>query len=214
MISLLAPELAAYVDSHSAPESELLQALRRRTQAELVDPQMQVGRVEGALLRLLVRISGARRVIEVGTFSGYSTLCLAEGLPDAGQLVTCDIDPVATAVAREFFGQSPHGRKIDLRLGPALDTLATLAAEGRRFDLAFIDADKTNYIAYYEACLALVESGGLVLADNALWSGRVLAPTTDDDRAIARFNDHVHGDARVDHVLLSVRDGIMLARKR
>lgn len=214
MLSLIAPELAAYVDSHSAPESELLQALRRRTQAELVDPQMQVGRVEGALLRLLVQISGATRVVEVGTFSGYSTLCLAEGLPADGSVVTCDIDPVATAVAREFFARSPHGAKIDLRIGPARDTLAALADEGRGFDLAFIDADKTSYIAYYEACLALLRPGGLVLADNALWSGRVLSPTTDDDRAIARFNDHVHADVRVEHVLLSVRDGIMLARKR
>jgi caffeoyl-CoA O-methyltransferase len=214
MISLLAPELAAFVDEHSAAEPDLLIELRRRTQAELVDPQMQVGRVEGALLRLLVQISGARRVIEVGTFSGYSTLSLASGLPDDGSVVTCDIDPVATAVAREFFAKSPHGGKIDLRLGPAKDTLAALAREGRRFDLAFIDADKEGYIDYYEACLAMMDAGGLVLADNALWSGRVVAPQTESDRAIARFDAHVHADPRVDHVLLSVRDGLMLARKR
>lgn len=214
MISLLAPDLAAFVDEHSAVEPELLVELRRRTQAELVDPQMQVGRVEGALLRLLVQIAGARRVIEVGTFSGYSTLSLAAGLPADGTIVTCDVDPVATALAREFFAKSPHGAKIDARLGPAMDTLAALASEGRRFDLAFIDADKIHYIDYYEACLAMMDTGGLILADNALWSGRVLAPQTDDDRAIARFDDHVHADARVDHVLLSVRDGIMLARKK
>lgn len=214
MISLLAPELATYVDEHSAAEPELLVELRRRTLAELVDPQMQVGRVEGAFLRLVARLCGARRVIEVGTFSGYSTLSLAAGVPDDGSVVTCDIDPVATALAREFFAKSPHGAKIDLRIGPALDTLAALAREGRRFDLAFIDADKIHYVEYYEACLAMMDPGGLVLADNALWSGRVVAPKTDDDRAIARFNDHVHADARVDHVLLSIRDGIMLARKR
>ena len=214
MISLLAPDLATFVDEHSAPEPELLTELRRRTQAELVDPQMQVGRVEGALLRLIVQISGARRVLEVGTFSGYSTLSLAAGLPEGGSIVTCDIDPVATALAREFFAKSPHGAKIDLRLGPALDTLRALASEGRRFDLAFIDADKLHYIDYYEAALAMMDPGGIVLADNALWSGRVLSPKTDDDRAILRFDDHVHADARVDHVLLSVRDGIMLARKK
>jgi caffeoyl-CoA O-methyltransferase len=214
MISLIAPDLAAFVDAHSSPEPELLTELRHRTQAELVDPQMQVGRVEGALLKLLVAISGARRVVEVGTFSGYSTLSLAAGLPGDGTVVTCDIDPVATAVAREFFAKSPHGSKIDLRLGPALDTLRALASEGRRFDLAFIDADKIHYVDYYEACLAMMGPGGLVVADNALWSGRVLSPTTDDDRAIARFDAHVHADPRVDHVLLSVRDGIMLARKR
>lgn len=214
MISLLAPDVAAFVDEHSAPEPELLTELRRRTQAELVDPQMQVGRVEGALLRLLVQISGARRVLEIGTYSGYSTLSLASGLPADGSIVTCDIDPVATAVAREFFAKSPHGSKIDLRLGPAMDTLRALASEGRRFDLAFIDADKIHYVDYYEACMAMMGPGGLVLADNALWSGRVIAPSTDDDRAIARFDDHVHADPRVDHVLLSVRDGIMLARKK
>jgi caffeoyl-CoA O-methyltransferase len=214
MISLLAPELAKYVDEHSAAEPELLIELRRRTLAELVDPQMQVGRVEGAFLRLVARLCGARRVIEVGTFSGYSTLSLAAGVPEDGSVVTCDIDPVATALAREFFAKSPHGAKIDLRIGPALDTLAALASERRRFDLAFIDADKIHYVEYYEACLAMMDAGGVVLADNALWSGRVVAPKSDDDRAIARFNDHVHADARVDHVLLSVRDGIMLARKR
>jgi len=214
MISLLAPDLAAFVEEHSALEPALLAELRRRTQAELVDPQMQVGRVEGALLRLLVQISGARCVVEVGTFSGYSTLSLAAGLPEDGSIVTCDIDPVATAVAREFFAKSPHGPKIDLRLGPAMDTLRALASEGRSFDLAFIDADKIHYVDYYEACLAMMGTGGLVLADNALWSGRVLSPTSDDDRAIARFDAHVHADARVDHVLLSVRDGIMLARKK
>jgi caffeoyl-CoA O-methyltransferase len=214
VISLLSPELSAYVEQHSAPASPLLAELRARTQAELSSPQMQVGPVEGALLRLLVGLSGAKRVLELGTFSGYSTLCMAEAMPDDGRLVTCDIDEVATAVAREFFARSPHGRKIDVRIGPALRTLAELAAAGARFDLAFIDADKTNYPAYYEAVLALLPTGGLLVADNTLWSGRVLAPSDDEDRAIARFNARVHDDDRVDHVLLSVRDGVMLARKR
>jgi caffeoyl-CoA O-methyltransferase len=216
MLSLLAPELAAYVDSHSAPESELLQALRQRTQAELVDPQMQVGRVEGALLRLLVRISGARRVIEVGTFSGYSTLCLAEGLPEDGHVVTCDIDPVATAVAREFFDRSPHGRKIDLRLGPALATLSTLASTGRRFDLAFIDADKTGYAGYLEEILPRLRRGGVILVDNVLWGGAVVdaARQDADTRAIRAFNDAVARDPRVDAVMLPLSDGVTLLRKR
>jgi caffeoyl-CoA O-methyltransferase len=191
-----------------------LAELRARTHAELSMPQMQVGHVEGALLRLLVGVSGARRVLEIGTFSGYSALCMAEALPADGRLVTCDIDPVATALAKEFFARSPHGAKIDLRLGPALDTVARLAAEQRQFDVVFVDADKVNYPNYYAACWDLLAQGGLFIADNTLWSGKVVAPSSPEDHAIARLNDIVHADARVDHVLLSVRDGIMLARKR
>lgn len=214
MLSLIPEALADYVEQHSSPEPELLIELRDETQADLTDPQMQVGRVEGALLRMLVQLTGARRVLEVGTFSGYSALAMASGLPDDGVLVTCDIDPVATAVAQRYFDRSPHGSKIDLRLGPAIDTIRGLAAEGARFDLLFLDADKSGYVSYYEAALPMMPAGGLVVADNTLWSGRVLDPQQDSDHAIVRFNAHVAGDDRVEHVLLSVRDGVMLARKR
>jgi caffeoyl-CoA O-methyltransferase len=214
MLSLVPEAIEQYVAAHSAAESPLLAELRARTHAELSMPQMQVGHVEGALLRLLVGVSGARRVLEIGTFSGYSALCMAEALPADGRLVTCDIDPVATALAKEFFDRSPHGAKIDLRLGPALDTVARLAAEQRQFDVVFVDADKVNYPNYYAACWDLLAQGGLFIADNTLWSGKVVAPSSPEDHAIARLNDIVHADARVDHVLLSVRDGIMLARKR
>lgn len=214
MLTFLPADLDAYVEAHAPEESELLAELRVRTRAELRWANMQVGRVEGALLRLLVGLSRAKNVLELGTFSGYSALCMAEGLPDDGKLVTCDIDPVATAMARSAWAKSPHGSKIDLRLGPALDTIATLRAEGRNFDLVFIDADKVNYERYYDAVWDLLPQGGLVVADNTLWSGRVVSPQDDEDRAIARFNERVHDDPRVDHVLLSVRDGIMLARKR
>ncbi len=214
MLTFLSAELDAYVEAHAPEESELLAELRVRTRAELEWANMQVGRVEGALLRLLVGLSRAKRVLELGTFSGYSALCMAEGLPDDGKLVTCDVDPVATAMAKSVWAKSPHGAKIELRLGPALDTLAALRAEGQSFELVFIDADKVNYERYYDACWDLLPQGGLVVADNTLWSGRVVAPQDDEDRAIARFNARVHGDPRVEHVLLSVRDGIMLARKR
>jgi caffeoyl-CoA O-methyltransferase len=214
MLTFLPADLEAYVEAHAPEESELLAELRVRTRAELRWAAMQVGRVEGALLRLLVGLSRASNVLELGTFSGYSALCMAEGLPDGGKLVTCDIDPIATAMAQSVWAKSPHGAKIELRLGPALDTIATLRAEGRRFDLVFIDADKVNYERYYDAVWDLLPQGGLVVADNTLWSGRVVSPQDDDDRAIARFNARVHEDPRVDHVLLSVRDGIMLARKR
>jgi caffeoyl-CoA O-methyltransferase len=214
MLTFLPADLDAYVEAHAPEESELLAELRVRTRAELRWANMQVGRVEGALLRLLVGLSRAKNVLELGTFSGYSALCMAEGLPDDGKLVTCDIDPVATAMAQSVWAKSPHGSKIELRLGPALETIAKLRDDGRNFDLVFIDADKVNYERYYDAVWDLLPQGGLVVADNTLWSGRVVSPQDDEDRAIARFNERVHDDPRVDHVLLSVRDGIMLARKR
>jgi caffeoyl-CoA O-methyltransferase len=214
MLTIIPEALARYVEAHSSPEPALLQALRDETHASLRFPQMQVGRVEGALLRMLVQLTGARRVLEVGTYSGYSALAMASGLPDDGTLVTCDIDPVATAVARRYFEQSPYGHKIELRLGAAIETIRELAGKGDRFDLVFLDADKPGYLDYYEAALPMLPAGGLVIADNTLWSGRVLDPQDDSDHAIVRFNAHVAADARVDHVLLSVRDGVMLARKR
>jgi caffeoyl-CoA O-methyltransferase len=170
-----------------------------------------VGRVEGALLRILVGAIGARRVLEIGTFTGFSGLSMAEALPDDGELVTCDIDPKATAMARQFFDRSPHGKKITIALGDALETLKTLSGP---FDLVFLDADKERYPDYYEATLPMLRAGGLVVADNTLWSGEVLDPQTASAKAIARFNRRVTTDPRVDNVLLPVRDGIMLARKR
>lgn len=214
MLTLIPEALARYVEDHSAPEPELLTRLRSETQANLPDPQMQVGRVEGALLRLLVAISGARRVLEIGTYSGYSALAMASALPEGGRLVTCDIDPEATRVARRYFDESPWGRAIEIRLGPARDTIAALASAGEGFDLVFIDADKEGYVDYFEAVLPLLPPGGLVVADNTLWSGRVLDPQSPSDHAIVRFNAKLAADDRVDQVLLSVRDGVMLARKR
>jgi caffeoyl-CoA O-methyltransferase len=212
MTSKLVPrDIEDYAHAHTEVPAPIFEELRQLTWAQMAMPQMQVGRLEGTFLRMLVRMTGARRVLEVGTFTGYSALMMAEGLPEDGQLITCDIDPVATEVARRFFARSPHGRKISLRLGPALETLKTL--EGP-FDLAFIDADKGNYSAYYDAILPLLRPGGLLVADNTLWFGRVLDPQTEDDRAIVAFDDKVAADPRVEKVLLTVRDGMMLALKR
>ncbi len=213
MIPLISPALAAYVDAHASPETPLLARLREETYANVAAPEMQVGHVEGAFLRMIVAVSRARSILEIGTFTGYSALSMASALPDDGTLVTCDIDPVATAVARRYFAESGLAPRIDLRLGPALDTIAALAAAGRRFDLVFIDADKENYARYWDAVLPLVPVGGLVLADNTLWSGRVVDPKAASDLAIVAFNARVRADARVEHALLSVRDGIMMARK-
>jgi caffeoyl-CoA O-methyltransferase len=144
-------------------------------------------------------------------FTGYSALMMAEGLPDDGRLITCDVDPEAESIARRYFSESSHGHKIEIRMGSALETLR--AIEGP-FDMAFIDADKANYSNYYEACLPLLRSGGLIVADNVLWSGNVLDPRDEDSRAIVAFNKLVQADSRVENVCLTVRDGMMLAWKR
>ncbi len=214
MKDLIAPGIAEYIHAHTTPETELYERLRAETYNDLVDPQMQVGRVEGAFLKQLVQISGARRVLELGTFSGYSALSLASGMPEDGQLITCDIDPEVTAVARRYFDESPWGKKIEIRLGPALDTIAALAKAGHELDFVFIDADKENYVRYWKALVPLVRSGGVILADNTLWSGAVLDPQSASDHGIVEFNRTVQADDRVENVLLSVRDGVMFARKR
>jgi caffeoyl-CoA O-methyltransferase len=211
MISLIPENIDAYALAHSTPESALFAELATVTRAQTTLPQMMVGHTEGLLLKFLVRVSGARRVLEIGTFTGYSALSMAEGLPDDGSIVTCDVDPKATTIAQSFWDRSPHGQKIALKLAPALDTIATLAGP---IDLVFIDADKTNYVRYWDACVPKMRAGGLLVTDNVLWSGRVLDPKEADDQALAAFNEHVLRDPRVELVMLPIRDGITLALKK
>jgi caffeoyl-CoA O-methyltransferase len=211
MVSFIDESVERFAHDHTKPESELFRRLREETYSKMADPQMQVGRLEGMFLKMLVRLLQARRVLELGMFTGYSALMMAEGLPEDGHLVTCDVDPKAEAIARRYFAESPHGHKIEIRMGPALDTIKTLAAG---LDMVFIDADKTNYSNYYHACLPLVRPGGLIVADNVLWSGRVLHPEDESTRAIVAFDELVQADPRVDNVCLTVRDGMMLAWKR
>lgn len=211
-MTVITPEpIETYAAHHAPEEAPLLQDLARETYATMERPQMQVGRLEGGLLRLLVRAVRAQRVLEIGTFTGYSALAMAEGLPEDGALITCDIDAKTSAIAQRYFDQSPHGKKIQLRIGPALETIAKLKG---LFDLVFIDADKSNYQNYWDAVLPKVRSGGLIIVDNVLWSGRVLDPQDVDSRAIAAFNASVRSDPRTESVLLPVRDGITLAWKR
>jgi caffeoyl-CoA O-methyltransferase len=212
MTPLVSPEIEKYTDDHTTSRPPLFDELREVTYSRMKWPEMQVGRVEGTLLKMLVGLMGARRVLEIGTFTGFSALCMAEALPDDGELTTCDINPEAAAIAQGFFDRSPHGRKIRLRLGDAIETVGALPAEPA-FDLAFIDADKERYSAYYELILPRLRRGGLLVADNTLWSGRVLAPAAASDQAIVAFNRLVNEDPRVENVLLPVRDGMMLARK-
>ena len=204
-------EIEEYALVHSSREDPLLQALAQDTQANTKWPQMQTGHVEGSFLRMLVQVSNARRVLEIGTYTGYSALSMAMGLPEDGRLITCDIDPEATAMARQYWEKSGQGAKIELRLGPALETIESL--EGP-FDFVFIDADKENYVNYWEAVLPKVRQGGLIAVDNVLWSGRVLDPKDTLDHAVVAFNRHVRYDDRVELVMLTVRDGVTLARKK
>ncbi|MRG97301.1 O-methyltransferase [Polyangium spumosum] len=212
MKPIISPELDVYIEAHTRPRPALFDELRDATYASTSSPQMQVGRVEGTFLKMLCALASARRVLEIGTFTGYSALCMAEALPDDGELLTLDRDPDATRIARSFFDRSPHGKKIRILLGDALETLRSLPP-GAPFDLVFIDADKERYTDYYEAVLPLLRQGGLVVGDNTLWSGNVLDPKEASDHGICRFNDHVTADPRVENVLLSIRDGMMLARK-
>lgn len=212
MEAIINPALDRYVHDHTRPRPALLDELRAYTYAHVADAQMQVGQVEGTLLKMLVALMQARRVLELGTFTGYSALCMAEALPPDGELITCDRDPEVTRIARSFFDRSEHGSKIRIALGDALDTVRALP-ERPEFDLAFIDADKERYPAYYEEILPRIRRGGLVVADNTLWSGEVLNPGSPGARAIAAFNDLVNRDPRVENVMLSVRDGVTLVRK-
>jgi len=211
MKDFIDPAVERFARDHTERESELHVRLREETYRVMNSPQMQVDAIEGRFLKMLVRLTGARTILEIGTFTGYSALMMAEGLPDDGRLITCEVDPKAAAIAQRYFSESPHGSKITIRMGPALETIKTLSGP---LDLVFIDADKANYSHYYEASLPLLKPGGLIIADNVLWSGRVLDPKEPDDHAIVAFDRMVQSDSRVENVCLTVRDGMMLARKR
>ena len=213
MKPILPKKIEAYCLRHSTARDKLLRELEKYTQRHCDASQMLIGPHEGALLAMLVRLTGARRILEIGTFTGYSALCMAEALPEDGELITSEINPERAEIARSFFARSAHGHMIKLRLGPALDTLASLPALAN-FDFVFIDADKENYVNYYEAVLPRLRPCGVIVADNVLWSGRVLAPKNKTDRAVVKFNNHVRRDPRVECVMLPVRDGVSLIRKR
>jgi caffeoyl-CoA O-methyltransferase len=210
MSFIVEPQVEEYAEQHTTADGELFERLAAETREKTTAPQMMVGRIEGQFLATLVRLSGARRILELGTFTGYSSISMASALPPDGRVITCDVDPDATAIARRYMDESGHGDKIDIRLGPALETLREL--EGP-FDLVFIDADKPNYVNYYEAALPLLAADGLLIADNVLWSGRVVEEDGDEStRAIKAFNEHVRNDARVRSVMLTVRDGMTVVQ--
>jgi len=212
MLRLLPDTIEDYALQHTTPLPPLLNELMATTRERMGRrAAMLSGPVEGALLQTLIAANGARRILELGTFTGFSALVMAAALPDDGQLITCDVDPEATTIARDYWARSPDGHKIELRLGPALETIRTLHGP---FDLVFVDADKPAYKDYYEATLPLLAPLGVMVVDNVLRRGHVLDPQDEAARATAAFNDHVRQDPRVQHVLLTVRDGIMLVRHK
>ena len=211
MSFLVDEAVEAYAEAHTTSPEAALAALAEETRATMSAPQMLTGVIEGRFLELLVFASGARRVLERGTFTGYSALSMAAALPPGGRIDTCDVEPRHVEVAQRYIDESPYADRITIHVGPALETIERL--EGT-FDLVFIDADKANYANYYEAVLPRLSERGLIAIDNTLWSGRVLDPQDEDTRAIAELNDAIAADERVVAVQLTIRDGVTLVRRR
>ena len=205
--------LEAYASSVTSPEPEILRRLREEAYRTRQIPQQIAGHLQGRLLAFLTRVSGARRVLEIGTFVGYSALCFAEALPPNGRVITLDEDPTIRPIATRYFTQVPYGRKITLKIGKALSLLRDIPGP---FDLVYIDADKVNYSRYYDAVFDKVSPQGLILADNLLWGGAVLDKKSRDadTKALRAFARRCQADPRVEVVLLTVRDGLLIIRKR
>lgn len=213
-MEFIAPELLEYCEEHSSPEDDLLQSIKRETYAKVLMPRMLSGHLQGKTLELLVKLLQPKVILEIGTYTGYSGICLARGLGKNGRLITLDINDELETMVRGFFKKSGIQDRIDYRLGNALDIIPTL--EGN-FDMVFIDADKANYIKYYDLVVDRVNPGGIILADNVLWSGKILVEEgkkpDKDTQVILDYNLMVQNDSRVENVLLPIRDGLMLARK-
>lgn len=211
----LSPEIHEYLVAHGTPPDQIERDLIRETETLGDISRMQIAPEQGALLRILTALLGATNAVEVGTFTGYSALCIARGLAPNGRLLCCDVSPEWTAIGRKYWDRAGIADRIDLRIAPAIETLRSLPRDAA-VDLAFIDADKPNYIAYYEELVPRLRANGLLIVDNVLWSGRVIDKSAIDENteAIRAFNDHLEADERVEAVMLSVSDGITLARKR
>ena len=213
-MDFLPPDLTAYAETHTSPESDLLRQLNRNTRAHVMAPRMLSGHVQGRFLSMLSWMMRPRRILEIGTYTGYSALCLAEGLTDDGLLITIDHNEELESFARSYWQQSPLNTKIEFRIGQAATILPTL---DETFDLVFIDADKRNNALYFDLIFDKIRPGGVILADNVLWSGKVVEPVKASDQdtlAVLAFNQKIQADPRVENVLLPVRDGIMMIRKR
>ncbi|GAA4447941.1 O-methyltransferase [Nibrella saemangeumensis] len=212
-MEFLPSELSAYAEAHTTPESELLKRLNRNTHAHILRPRMLSGHMQGRLLAMISHMLRPRRILEIGTYTGYSALCLAEGLADDGLLITIDNNEELEDFARTYWNESAYANRIDFRLGNAPELIPGI---DEVFDLVFIDADKKNYALYYDLVLDKVRPGGILLADNVLWSGKVVEPVKPSDKdtkAVLAFNEKVQKDPRVENILLPIRDGLLMIRK-
>ncbi|NVK27116.1 MAG: O-methyltransferase [Flavobacteriia bacterium] len=210
-MEFLPQDIDNYVHEHTSPESELLAKLNRETHAKVMVPRMLSGHLQGRVLSLLSHLHRPKKVLEIGTYTGYSALCMAEGLPEDGVLHTIDINEELEEFARNWFDQHPKGKQIIQHIGNALEIIPTLAD---KWDLVFIDADKSNYLKYYELIIENMNPGGLILCDNVLWSGKIVDPQAKDEdtETLRELNRYITEDDRVENVLLPVRDGLMAAR--
>ncbi|MGV6861201.1 MAG: O-methyltransferase [Putridiphycobacter sp.] len=209
----LPEDIDQYAHRFTQSESDLLKKLNRETQIKMVNPRMLSGHLQGRFLSFISHLKQPKHILEIGTYTGYSALCLAEGLPKDGQLTTIDVNEEVAFFAQRFFDQSPYKTQIKLLVGNACELIPTLTS---RFDLVFIDADKENYKAYFDLIIDRVEPNGFILIDNVLWNGHILKPTDEMDKstlAIHEFNSMAHNDSRVENVLLPIRDGLMILRK-
>lgn len=212
-MKFLVEEIEEYSAAHTEAENELLKSLNRDTHANVLSPRMLSGHMQGRFLSMISRMIRPDRILEIGTYTGYSGICLCEGLTPAGKLITIDVNEELESFTRRYFYQTPFRDRIDYRIGKALDIIPTL---DETFDIVFIDADKLNYSAYYTLCLDKVRPGGFLIADNVLWSGKVVQPlkkVDKDTQAMLDFNRMVHEDDRVSNILLPIRDGLMILQK-
>lgn len=212
-MEFIAQELDQYCCNHSAEENDLLKRINRETHLEVLQPRMLSGHFQGRVLSMFSKMIQPKRILEIGTYTGYSALCMAEGLSPDGKLVTIDVNEELAARVQSYFDASSFSKQISYVISPALEVIPTL---NETWDLVFIDADKQNYIEYYELILPLVRSGGYVILDNVLWSGKVAEPDKNDKDTVLlrKLNDLIHEDERVEEVLLPIRDGLMIARKK
>jgi caffeoyl-CoA O-methyltransferase len=213
-MNFIDPSIDQYASDHTSPESELLHQLNRETHMKVLQPRMLSGHFQGRLLSMISHMVKPKFILEIGTYTGYSALCLAEGLQKEGKLLTIDIDEELETRCRQFFDQSDYGQAIEMHIGNAQDIIPTISDQ---IDLVFIDADKDNYQTYFDLCLPKLSTGGFMLIDNVLWSGKVLTPADSKDKdtaALQAFNNALVQDDRVEQVLLPVRDGLTLVRKK
>ena len=212
-MNFISPELEQYAGIHTSPESELLSRINRETHLEVLQPRMLSGHLQGRVLSLLANLLKPKRILEIGTYTGYSALCLAEGLPDDGKLITIDVNEELQARVQGYFNDSSYKGQIDYRIGDAMELIPTLPD---MWDLVFIDADKKNYLNYYDLVIERMNPGGIILADNILWSRKLIDEAAQDRETVLlrKYNERIQADERVENILLPIRDGIMVARKK